>query len=177
MRNSHSRRGGILSTLLIVFVVLGCIAVTIGINVARSIHVHEANGKDGKDVSIGIPGGQFTIHAYPHDNFATAGLPTYPGARRRKESGGGAVFEWNSDDGKSDKGFSVAGDEMITGDSVDQVLRYYQNELPSWVVSHDEDGQITLKLTKNGEKRYVAIRHKSDGTHIGVATVGTPASN
>ena len=136
--------------------------------------VHRAGGED---VSIQTPGGQFNIRAHRNLDPATLGLPVYPEARRGKD-GGGATFEWTSADGKSDKEMGVAGGEYITADPVEKVRAWYHDHLPNWVVVTDRNGaNARFELNEGGYKRIVAIREKSDGTHIGVATIGEPASN
>jgi hypothetical protein len=36
---------------------------------------------------------------------------------------------------------------------------------------------VRMELREGGYKRIVAIRERHDGTHIGVASIGEPASN
>jgi hypothetical protein len=140
----------------------------------RVVTAHRAGGED---VSIQTPGGQFDIRAHQHMDPASLGLPIYPDARRGKD-GGGATFEWTSADGKSDKSVGVAGGEYITTDSVEKVRAWYHDHLPNWVVVTDRNGgNARFELNESGYKRIIAIHEKSDGTHIGVATVGEPASN
>ena len=98
-------------------------------------------------------------------------------ARRKKNSGGDAVIEWNSNNGAHDRGFSVTATEMVTSDSVDRVLDYYRGQLPNWIVVNEHDGGVRLELRQGGYKRIIAIHDQHDGTHIGVASVGEPASN
>ena len=176
MRTSASRRGGIVWGLLITAAGLLCLAVVVGLAIARNIRVRTDTTRGGDHVLIETPAGNFNLQAH------TAGkdlvdIPSYPGARHKDHSGGGAVFKWTSNDGREDKGLTVAGEEMITSDSVDDVVKFYRTQLPAWVLSHDRDGATHLKLEKGGQKRFVAISAQSDGTHIGVASIGEPASN
>jgi hypothetical protein len=67
--------------------------------------------------------------------------------------------------------------ELITQDPARKVFDYYRNQLPSWVVAEDHDGEMRLELKQGGYKRIVGIHEQNDGTHIGVASVGEPASN
>jgi hypothetical protein len=173
----RNRRGGILMGLLVTAAVLVCVAIAIGVTVARNVRIETFRGKDGEHVSINTPGGNFTIRAHDHDGSAFVDLPIYPGARQVKSSGG-AEFEWTSDDGREQKGFNVAGGELITSDPAGKVFDYYHSKLPSWIVSHGRDGQIKLVESTAGDgKRLVVIHEKFDGTHIGVASIGTPAAN
>ena len=88
-----------------------------------------------------------------------------------------ATFEWTSPDGKQDKGMAVGGASLITEDPQSKVLAWYREQLPNWIVITDRDGSTRFELNKGGFKRMVIIHEKSDGTHIGVASVGDPASN
>jgi hypothetical protein len=72
----------------------------------------------------------------------------------------------------------VAGGEYITPDPVEKVRAWYHEHLPNWVVVSDRNGDnARFELNEGGYKRIVALRERSDGTHIGVATIGEPASN
>ena len=176
MRTSDSRRGGIVWGLLITAAGLLCLAIVVGLAIARNVRVRTDTTRGGDNVSIETPAGNFSIQAH-NAGKDLVDIPSYPGARRKDHSGGGAVFKWTSNDDREDKGLTVAGEEMITSDSVDEVVKFYRTQLPAWVLSHDRDGAIHLKLDKGGQKRFVAITAKSDGTHIGVASIGEPASN
>jgi hypothetical protein len=73
---------------------------------------------------------------------------------------------------------AVAGGEYITSDSVDKVQAWYHEHLPNWVIVTDRNEQKAhFELNEGGYKRIIAIREKGDGTHIGVASFGEPASN
>jgi len=60
---------------------------------------------------------------------------------------------------------------------VDQVADYYRKQLPNWVVVREKGGAARMELREGGYQRIVAIRAEHGGTHIGVASVGEPASN
>jgi len=165
-----------LYSVLTVLTMLALIALAVNY-VKDNIKVATVNRAGGADVSIQTPGGQFNIRAHENMDPATLGLPVYPDAKRSKD-GGGATFEWSSADGKSDKAMGVAGGEYITGDPVEKVRAWYREHLPNWVVVTDRNGDNAhFELNEGGYKRMIAIREKSDGTHIGVATIGEPASN
>ncbi|HWE51178.1 MAG TPA: hypothetical protein VG273_15405 [Bryobacteraceae bacterium] len=177
MSISNSRRGGVLAGLLIVALGMVCLAVVVGISIARNIKVDTQSTPNGDHVSIETPAGKFSIHAHDESARALINVPMYPGASQSPHHGGGADFEWTSRDGRDDKGLSVAGDEMITSDPVDRVVEFYQSKLPSWVISNDRDGKFHMELAEGGYKRIIVIEGKHDGTHIGVATIGAPAAN
>jgi hypothetical protein len=176
MRVPESRRGGVVFGLLASLVIVVCVLTFTGIYVARSIHVSTHDRRDGSDVSIDLPGGHFSVHAHEKTGGAVDGIPHYPGARMPEDSGGNAVIEWSSNRDGKDKGFAVSAQEMITGDSVQQVADFYRNELPNWLVTK-EGREVKMELKDGGYKRIIAIEAKHDGTHIGVASFGQAAAN
>jgi hypothetical protein len=176
MRVPRSRRGGVLFGLLASLVIVVCVLTFTGIYVARSIRVSTHDRRDGSDVSIDLPGGHFALHAHDKAGPVVAGIPSYPGARMRDDSGGNAVFEWSSNRDGKDKGFAVSAQDMITGDSVQQVADFYRRQLPNWLVTKDGH-EVHMELNDGGYKRIVSIEAKHDGTHIGVASFGQPAAN
>ena len=176
MRNP--RHGGIGSALLLTFLVIVCVAIAGGLYIARNV-VHNVTVSDrdgGADVSIDTPGGHLNVQARNTAAVAVPGVPLYPGARPKKDSGGGAVVEWNSTFGP-EKGVSVSASESITDDPASRVEAWYKDQLPNWMITHDRDGAFHMELREGGYKRIVSIEEKHDGTHIGVASVGEPASN
>ena len=104
------------------------------------------------------------------------GVPVYPGARRT-DSSGGAEFEWVSADGRDEKGMSVAGASFITTDPASKVIEFYRGQVSNIVVIKERDKHVRLEYTEDGLKRIIGIREENDGTHIGVAAIGPPASN
>jgi len=176
MRTSESRRGGVLAAFLIAGVVILCIAIASALFVARSVQIRSAENGDNKDVSIETPVGHLEVHAHEKALWASD-VPIYPGAHPREDNGGNATVEWTSNTGKSDKGFSVSGSEMTTPDPVSKVVDFYKTQLPAWIIVKENDGGVRLELKEGGYRRFVGIQGKSDGTHIGVASVGEPASN
>lgn len=169
-------RGGILSGLLFFFVACVVLVALGGLYIARNVRVETAHRNGGDDVAIDTPGGRLQIRAHEDLNPAAVGIPIYPGARRTKDSGV-ATFEWASADGKNDKGVSIAGASLLTPDSASQVLDYYRTQLPHWLVSTKRDGTTTFEFREGGYKKIIAVHEKSDGTHIGIASIGDPASN
>lgn len=57
------------------------------------------------------------------------------------------------------------------------MLDYYRTQLPNWMIINERAGAVRLELREGGYKRIIGIRERHDGTHIGVASVGEPASN
>jgi hypothetical protein len=172
-----SRRGGVLAGLLLSALIIVCLMVAAGVFVARNIRVQTTARNGGEDVSIETPAGHLSVRAHEKAGTAASEVPLYPGARTAKDSGGDAVVEWSSDTGQSDHGFSVSASEMITSDPLEKVVDYYRAQLPNWVIVNERDGAIRLELREGGYKRIVGIHRRHDGTHIGVASVGEPASN
>jgi len=178
-QHAHSPRehGGILSGLLITALGIVCLAIMCGMYIARNVHVTTSSNHFGGDnVSIDTPAGRFSIHAHDQPGGIPSDIPIYPGAYVRHDSGGGAEFQWNSNDGK-DHGFSVSATEMFTPDSASKVLAFYRAQLPNWIVVNEHDGKTRFEFHEGGYKRIIGIHGKFDGTHIGVASVGEPASN
>jgi hypothetical protein len=179
MRARNPRRGGILGALVLSAVIVCAIVAVAGIYVARSIRVETREGRGNSDVSIDTPAGHLSIQAHDNPGAGVSGIPLYPGARARKDSGGNAVIQWSGgrNGDKDNGGFAVAASDMITDDPADKVAEYYRRELPNWMVTTDKHGKVAIQLDKGGYKRIVSIEEKSDGTHIGVASIGEPASN
>ena len=171
----RSSRDGRIGGCFISLIVLGCIAFGV-VFFLRNLRVVKTHRTSGDDVAIDTPAGRFEIRAHKDLDPAALGVPVYPGAERTKD-GGGATFEWQSRDGKEDKGLSVSGGEVLTQDSASKVLEYYRTQLPNWVITQNHDGSTQFELKDGGYKRIVVVREKFDGTHIGIANVGEPASN
>ncbi|MES1257391.1 MAG: hypothetical protein ABUS51_03140 [Acidobacteriota bacterium] len=170
------RRGGILGGVLFTGLAIVVLMMAAGLFIVRNVRVATAHRYGGDDVSIETPGGRLNIRAHEDLDPAAIGLPIYPGATRTRDSGV-ATFEWTSADGKHDKGMAVGGASLFTPDPESKVLAYYREQLPNWLVVTDRDGSTRFELRKDGFKRIIAIHEKSDGTHIGVASIGDPASN
>jgi hypothetical protein len=172
------QRGGILFGLLLSGLAGLCLLVVGGIYLASNIRVHTAERAGGADVSIETPAGHLTMRAHERAGSAATGVPLYPGARKTGDShGGDAVFEWSSSNGKDNHGFAVSASEMVTDDPLEKVVDYYKTQLPDWVIVHERTGAMRMELAEGGYKRIIGIRERHDGTHIGVASVGEPASN
>jgi len=172
MHSARSRRGGIISALIFVCLIVGLAAIVGGIVVTNSIRVRTG----GHDLAIETPGGRLDIRTHETMDPALAGIPIYPGAIRVSDSGGGANIEWSSADGGGDSLHVMAG-EFRTHDSARDVLDFYRRQLPSLIVIHEKDRDTDLEYRKGGIRRIISIREKHDGTRIGVATIGGRESN
>lgn len=175
----NSRRGGILLGLLLTAVVAFCLVVAFGIYIATQVKVSSHDRPGGGDVSIDLPGGaHFAVHGHEKSGSAMAGLPVYPGSRPDPDnSSGGAVIEWSSDRTGKDGGIAVDASGMITDDPVDKVADFYRRQLPNWTFVTRRNGEVNMELQEGGYKRIIGIDEKHGHTHIGVATIGKPASN
>jgi len=172
------QRGGVVFGLLLSAFAMMCLLVIGGIYLASNIRVQTAHRAGGADVSIDTPAGHLTVRAHEKAGSAAVGVPLYPGARTTDRSNGGdAVVEWSSGNGKNDRGFAVSASEMVTDDPLDKVVDFYKTQLPDWVVIHEKTGATRIELAEGGYKRIIGIRERHDGTHIGVASIGEPASN
>jgi hypothetical protein len=173
---SRSRESGVIFRFLLFCVLLISLASLAGVRVMRNFHIRTARHSGGDDVAFETPAGSFRVHAHEAMDPAVIGVPVYPGARRT-DSSGGAEFEWISADGRNEKGMSVAGAKFITTDSPSKVIEFYRGQFSNLVVIREHGKHVRLEYTEHGLKRIIAIQEESDGTHIGVAAVGPPASN
>ena len=176
MQNPHSCRGGIFLRFLLFCVLLIFLASLAGVRIIRNFHFRTASHNGGDDVALDTPAGSFRIRAHEKMDPAAVGVPIYPGARRT-DSSGGAEFEWVSADGRDEKGMSVSGASFITTDSPSKVIEFYRGQLSNLVVIKEHGRHTRLEYTEHGLKRIIAVHEENDGTHIGVAAVGPPASN
>lgn len=176
MTSSDSRRGGIIAGLLFAGVVV-CIAMVVGgIVVTKTIRVRSHEGSGSEDIAIDTPGGRLNIRTRDDMNPALAGVPIYPGAWRVNGSGG-ANIEWNSADGRRDKGLYIIGGEFRTHDSAREVLDFYRRQLPNLLIVSERDRHTELEYREGGIKRIISITEKNDETRIGVASIGGRESN
>jgi hypothetical protein len=171
-----ARRGGIIGGLLFTGFAVILLIMVGGLYIVRNVRVETMHRHGGDDVSIETPGGHFSIRAHEDLDPQAVGVPIYPGAKRLRDSGV-ATFQWTSADGKEEKGMAVAGASLFTEDPSYKVLDYYRKQLPNWMIVTDRDGSTRFELKNGGFKRLIAIQGKDGGTHIGVASIGEPASN
>ena len=172
------RHGGVGSVILIIvglFVAVLAMAVWI---VVKTVRVNESGVDHGKNVSIDLPGAHIKIQGQPKLDPAAIGVPIYPGAvLAGKDKSGGASFTFGTDDGKKETSMSVVAADYVTQDSAEKVLAFYKSKLNTWVFAKKKTDDFSFEITDGKWKRVVGIHEKSDGTHIGVASIGEPAGN
>lgn len=143
------RRGGILAV----------VAVAAGIAVR---HNHRA------DAPAGASDGSAAIARNESPNRSSLEIPAYPNVEPQPHIAG-------NDD------FQVASADLVTNDSLQRVFSYYRDRLPAWKVSKRSDDDVRLQEPAPAagatSRQLIVIQGKKDGTHIMLATVGTPASN
>ena len=172
MQSIRSRRGGIISALIFVCLIVGIAAIVGGVVVTRTIRIHTGH----HDLAVETPGGRLDIRTHENMDPALAGIPVYPGATLVSDSGGDANIEWSSADGNRD-GLYVMGGEYRTQDSAREVREFYRRQLPNLIVTKEKGRDTDLEYRKGGITRIISIREKHDGTRIGVATIGGRESN
>ena len=172
MQSVRSRRGGIISTLIFICLIVGLAAVVAGMVVARNIRIHTSH----HNLAIETPGGRLDVRTHDRMDPSLSGIPVYPGATRMPDSCGGAAIEWTSADGDGDSLYVMAG-EYRTFDSARDVRDFYRRQLPSLIVISEKGRDTDLEYRKGGIRRIISIREKHDGTRIGVATIGGRESN
>lgn len=178
MKARDSRSGGVLFGLMLSALVFVCLITAFGIFMATHVRVVSRDRGGAHDVSIDLPGGHLSVRAHDHSTGkAVTGVPVYPGARPEHDSGGDATFEWSSTRGGKDKDFAVSASGMVTDDSVEQVADFYRKQLPNWIFESGRNGNFHMELQEGGYKRIIEIHDEHGRTHIGVASVGEPASN
>lgn len=173
MARCTSRRGGILSTLLISFTVLIAAALAIGFvgwNFATNVHVETSQGPRGEIVKVETPIGSVRVGHRDRMDAKHVGIPVYPGAKIDEHDSGGASVEL--DLGEEHKEFTVVGAVYRTDDSVDQVRDFYKQQFPHCIVS-----KRGIEYSENGYKRFIAINRHYGQTRIMLASIGEPAAN
>lgn len=174
-----AQRGGALAAigvpvLVVGFLVFGALFYT-GWSIARGVRISAAEGKRGKTVDIETPFGSIRMKQLPSNlDAGYFGVPVYPGAVRESDDAGLASFEYDS--GRTHRELTVFGAVYTTPDSVEQVREFYRGELPHWTL-RDRHGSIQIETGADGQKKIIAIRNRGLRTHIGLASVGGPASN
>jgi len=171
-----SRRGGVISSLLLAGFVVILLLVCAGVIVTRTVHVKSTDGANGTDVAIETPAGRLNIRTRNHMDPSLAGVPVYPGARRMNDSGG-ANIEWNPADGGPEKGLYAVAGEFRTGDPASRVVEYYRNQLHTLTIVSERDRTTRLEYKEGGIQRIISIREKNGETNIGIASIGGRESN
>ena len=176
---SDSERGGILGFLLLMLGILCLVAMVAvvggGLYFARHVHVTAGQGRHGGDVSVETPFGSVHVREDGRLDPKRLGLPVYPGAVLRDDRHKLASVELNF--GSEDKELAVVAGEYTTPDSIDRVRDFYRGELPHWIVSEGHHGDVRFCFTEGGYKRMIVLSRHGGLTHIGLASVGSPAAN
>ncbi|HTQ58531.1 MAG TPA: hypothetical protein VMI94_28910 [Bryobacteraceae bacterium] len=170
-------RGGAIAGIVLTVLVLAILSVvslaSLGVYVAGHWRV---SGWDARGEStLETPFGSVRLRENDRVGPAAMGVPVYPGAVRDDDSRKLTTFR--IDLGDHHKAFAVAAAGYRTSDSVEQVTEYYRRRLPHWMIADKGDGRVELSFTRGGYRRFVAICEEDGETHIGLASVGEPASN
>jgi hypothetical protein len=176
MLETHDRRGGILTGLLVSGLILLCLCAAGGIYIARHTRISSVSRGGGDDVSIDTPAGRLNVQANNRFDAAQSGLPEYPGATRKKDPGG-AVLEWAPNSDNSDKNFAVSAEELETPDPADRVVEWYRAQLPGWKLVKERGQGPRFESGEGGHKRIVAVEEKHGYTRIGLVSIGEPPTN
>lgn len=174
MQPSSTRGGAVVGILIGLLAVVGLaivLAVGAGVYVSRNVTVRESRGR----TTIETPFGSMQVREGGRFDPAHFGVPVYPGAARQEDSRKLASFEL--DLGDTHKEFSIVAAEYTTEDDVEEVTAFYRDHLPHWMFSSRRRGCAQFEFTEGGHKRIIAIREQRGRTHIGLASVGGPASN
>ncbi len=172
----HSRRGGILGSLLVALLIFVFVIPTAIFYVVRHVQVREYRTASGTSVRLETPFGGFGVRSHHNLPPEAIGIPVYPGAVRDGDHAGGAVFEMDSKD-EGHRAFAVSGAEFTTPDSVERVRAFYHDQFPNWMVTERDGHDWRMEGSKGGYKRLIAIQEHDGRTHIGLAAFGAPAIN
>ncbi len=175
MPSGSSRHGGALSAVLIGLAVLlmlaAAAAIGAGVYLARNVTVRETRGQ----TVVETPFGSLRVREAAPFDPAHLGMPVYPGAVRRDDGRKLASFEL--DFGDTYQEFAIQGAQYTTTDPVGRVSDFYRAQLPHWTYKKTRRGAAQFKFKEGGQVRMVVIREHHGVTHIGLASVGEPASN
>jgi hypothetical protein len=176
MSRRRLQRGGVLSGVLIVLLVLIGIAVAGvvlgGLYLARHIRVEESRSERGKSVEVSTPFGSLRVQEGGRLDPAKAGIPVYPGATAEESES--KSFSLDLDFGPEHKEVTIIGAHYTTSDSLEKVVEFYRRELPHWIVAKKRRGWVQMEYTEQGYKRFVGISERHGQTRIVLAQVGEP---
>jgi hypothetical protein len=178
MSHNNLQRGGVLAGVLLSILILGALAVVgvfmAGIYFADNIHVEKIRSEKGDTVRVETPVGSLRVQAHKRLDPKLIGVPVYPGAIRQDDNHAASVdFSFDS----THKEFTLLAAEYSTDDSIDKVKEFYHHALPHWIISQKHDSNMHMEYTEDGYKRIIAITERDGRTHIGLASMGEPASN
>lgn len=149
--------------ILALIVVMGGVAVWLGLRVLSSaVHVNVADGAK-KEVSIKTPLGSLEVN---HElNEASLGLPIYPGATRLTEHDS---VNLNFDIGDQTN-FRVLAGKFETPDSLEKVRAFYHDHLGDQVTKFrdkDEEGDTVFEIKEGKLEKAVKLKANGDKTVI-----------
>ena len=173
---NHSRRGGILGSLLVALLLLIFVIPTAIFYVVRQVRVREYRTASGTSVRLETPFGDFGVRSHRNLDPEAIGIPVYPGAVRDGDHAGGAVFEMDSNN-EEHRAFAVSGAGFTTSDSAERVRAFYHDQFPNWMVTERDGHDWRIEGSKDGYKRLIAIQEHDGRTHIGLSAFGAPAVN
>lgn len=149
--------------ILALIVVMGGMAVWLGLRVLSSaVHVNVADGAN-KEVSIKTPLGSLEVN---HElNEASLGLPIYPGATRLTEHDS---VNLNFDIGDQ-ANFRVLAGKFETPDSLEKVRAFYHDHLGDQITKFrdkDEEGDTVFEIKEGKLEKAVKLKANGDKTVI-----------
>ena len=180
MHSKRNRRGGALAWVLIMLAAVMALAVAaavgVGWFVASNVHVTKARG----NTVVDTPFGSMRLRERARFDPEQFGVPVYPGAVGDNDSRKLASFEF--DLGEEHREFSVLAAHYSTADPPGRVAEFYRERLPKWTVIEKSAtpwrrAECRFEFRGNGLRRIVVIRGHGGVTHIGLASIGEPASN
>jgi|SRR5579871_739353 len=178
MRRDRSQRGGALAGVLAAFLILAALAVlgvfVAGVYIADNVHVEKTRTAKGQTVQVDTPIGSMRVQERKQLDPKAIGVPVYPDAIRNPDNHSASV-DFSFGDGHRE--FTVLAAEYTTDDSIDKVKEFYHHQLPHWIITSRHNGGVHMEYSEDGYKRIVAISERDGRTHIGLASVGEPASN
>jgi hypothetical protein len=170
---ANSRRGGVLSGILIGVAVLTAVALVtaagFGLFVARHLTVREVHG----NTVVETPFGSIRVREGTGGDLHFAGLPVYPGATRVGGKGKMASLEFDLGDGH--EGFSVVAAEYTTSDPAERVAEFYRRTPGNWKYKRNSSGfvkdsgklEVQAKLERLREDRIERRRPQARGGNSG----------
>lgn len=138
--------------------------------IAKTSTITETQTKVGKSLHVHTPIG--TLDSVPQEKLdpRLAKLPVYPGAMRENATGAQTVTRMDLNHGVLEEVSS----DYWTPDSVDEVWRFYRNQLPDWPQNLDEhrgkelihpepDGVRLIRVTRHNDRTIIEICIKPIG--------------
>lgn len=176
---SHSERGGVIGSLLLILGILVLITMVAvvagGLYIAHHVRVTASNTRQGEAVSIETPFGSVHVRDDNKLDPKRLGVPIYPGAVIRDDQHKLAKVELNF--GNEENSLAIVAGEYSTPDPIEKVREFYRGELPHWMVSEGPRGDVHFSFTEGGYKRMVVLTGRDGFTRIALVSIGQPAAN